>query len=116
MKKFVKGLMLASAVTLFAAAAANAQIVVRVRPVYHGPVVVRGVAPSPRHVWVEDEWAVENGAYVRRPGHWVVPPRPGGVWVAGHWDRRPGGEIWIGGHWIHDRRGHQWVPGHWARR
>jgi hypothetical protein len=97
MKKLIKGLMLASAVTLFAAATANAQIVVRVRPVYHGPVVVRGVAPSPRHVWVEDEWAVNHGAYVRRPGHWEV--HPGGVWIPGHWDRRPGGEVWIGGHW-----------------
>ena len=97
MKKFVKGLMLASAVTLFAVATTNAQIVVRVRPVYHGPVVVRGEAPSPRHVWVEDEWAVRRGRYVRVAGHWEE--HPGGVWIAGHWDRRPGGWVWVEGRW-----------------
>ena len=97
MKKFVKGLMLASAVTLFAAATANAQLVVKVRPT--AAVVVRGKAPSPRHVWVDDEWVAEGGKYVRRPGHWEVPPHAGGVWVAGRWDKRPGGEVWIAGHW-----------------
>ena len=97
MKKFVKGLMLATVATLFAATASNAQLVVRVHPVYRGRVIVHNRPPSPRHVWVEDEWEARRGRYYRRPGHWEE--HPGGVWVAGHWDRRPGGEVWIAGHW-----------------
>ena len=98
MKKFVKGLMLATAATLFAASVANAQeIVVRTRPVYRGHVVVRGVAPSPRHAWVSEEWTPVRGRYVYHPAHWEE--HPGGVWIAGHWDRRPGGQVWIAGHW-----------------
>jgi hypothetical protein len=71
---------------------------VSVQPV--APVVVRPVAPSPRHVWVEDEWAWRAGVYVRVPGYWMVPPRGHARWVAGHWVHEPG-------------HGHYWVPGHW---
>ncbi|HZE83196.1 MAG TPA: hypothetical protein VE035_02760, partial [Puia sp.] len=42
--------------------AASAQIYVNVRPV--APVIVRTERPSPRHVWVGEEWEVRNGAYV----------------------------------------------------
>ncbi len=79
---------------------ASAQIFVKVRPA--APVVVRTTAPSPRHVWIGEEWTVRNGVYVHTGGYWALPPHPGWVWISGHW--------------IHDRRGEQWVPGHWARR
>ena len=79
---------------------ADAQIYVNVRPV--APVIVRTEAPSPRHVWIGEEWEVRNGVYVHTGGHWAEPPHPGWAWVPGHW--------------IHDRRGHQWMPGHWRRR
>ncbi|HEV2354768.1 MAG TPA: hypothetical protein VGR89_11020 [Puia sp.] len=79
---------------------ASAQVYVSVRPVWHP--VVRPVAPSPRHVWIDEEWEVRNGAYVPVGGYWAVPPHPG-------W-------IWIPGHWRHERRGEWWIRGHWARR
>ncbi len=71
---------------------------VKVRPA--PVVVVRPPAPSPRHVWVEDEWAWRGGTYVRVGGHWELPPRRHHIWVAGRW--------------VHEgNHGHYWVPGHW---
>jgi hypothetical protein len=100
MKKIVRVLMLLAVTSLFAVANSNAQVIVHVRPVPpRGAVVVRGVAPSPRHIWVGEEWAPRGRAYVYRPGHWEVPPRRGGVWVGGHWVDRPGGSVWISGYW-----------------
>jgi hypothetical protein len=85
---------------LGASFSSSAQIYVHVRPV--APVVVRTERPSPRHVWIGEEWEVRNGAYVHTGGHWAEPPHPGWIWVAGHW--------------AHDGRGHMWKPGHWRHR
>lgn len=79
---------------------ASAQIYVSVRPAWHP--VARTVAPSPRHVWIDEEWESRGGHYVAVGGHWAEPPHPGWVWVPGHW--------------MHERRGEYWRPGHWARR
>jgi YXWGXW repeat-containing protein len=79
---------------------ASAQIYVSVRPEWHP--VERPVAPSPRHVWIDEEWEARNGAYVAVGGHWAEPPHPGWIWVPGHWS--------------HGDRGHYWHRGHWARR
>ena len=79
---------------------ASAQVYVSVHPVWHP--VARPVAPSPRHVWIDEEWEARNGTYVAVGGHWAVPIHPG-------W-------IWVGGHWSHGRRGDWWIAGHWARR
>ena len=98
--KVVKLALLVMVVIAAGSFSASAQIYVSVRPTWHE--VVRPAAPSPRHVWIGEEWEYRNGAYVATGGHWAMPPHPG-------W-------IWVGGHWIHDRRGHQWVAGHWARR
>jgi hypothetical protein len=99
-KKHV-GIFAAVAILVTAASfSSSAQIYVNVRPV--APVVVRTVAPSPRHVWIGEEWEVRDGAYVHTGGHWVEPPHPGWVWIPGHW--------------AHDGRGHMWRPGHWRRR
>ncbi|HWZ02872.1 MAG TPA: hypothetical protein VNX40_04620 [Mucilaginibacter sp.] len=59
--------------------------------------------PSPRHVWVNEEWTWNGQAnkYIYHPGYWMVPPRDGDVWVPGHWKRR--------GY----QPGYKWVPGHW---
>ena len=78
-----------------------AQMEVRVRPV--APVVRGGrpMAPSPRHVWIDGEWAWRGGAYTWVNGYWMMP-RPSMVWVAGHWRRT--------------HRGFTWVPGQWRRR
>lgn len=75
----------------------TAQLIVNVRPAR--PVVVRTVAPSPRHVWVDEDWEWRNGNYVFVGGHWVEPSRPGAVWV--------------GGGWVHHRRGWEWRRGYW---
>ena len=78
---------------------ASAQVYVNVRPTF-AP-VVRPAPPSPRHVWVDEDWEYRGGRYVSVGGHWVAPPRPGMAWVPGRW--------------VHYRRGWQWRPGHWRR-
>ena len=66
------------------------------------PVYVHPVQPSPRHVWVESEFAWEGGRYVHHPGYWAVPPRHYHRWVRGYWQREP-------------HHGNYWIPGHWDR-
>jgi len=75
----------------------NAQLIVNIRPAR--PVYVRPAPPSPRHVWVDEEWREDHGHYAFAGGHWVVAPRPGAMWVPGHWVRRPRGWVWRPGHW-----------------
>lgn len=87
---------LAIALTCFAFTG-NAQIVVRVRP--ERPHYERVAAPSPRHVWIDEEWEPRNGAYVFVGGHWAEPPHPRERWVPGHWKDTPGGYVWKPGHW-----------------
>lgn len=80
---------------------ASAQdVIVKVRPEI--PRYERIVAPSPRHVWIEEEWESRGGRYVFTGGHWAVPPHAGWMWIPGHWKQHP--------------RGWFWTPGHWARR
>lgn len=79
---------------------ASAQVYVSVRPEWHA--VVRPVAPSAAHVWIDEDWEWRNGAYVAVGGRWALPPHPGWVWIPGHW--------------AHGDRGHRWYSGHWARR
>lgn len=88
-----------SLIVLLSVASQNsqAQVIVNVRPVV--PVHERIVAPSPRHVWVDEEWVERGGRYEWAGGHWVLPPRPGVVWIPGHWANRPRGWVWIRGHW-----------------
>jgi hypothetical protein len=100
MKNLKKVLFLFIAISAFSVAKSQAQVVVRVRPERPREVVVaRPVAPSPRHVWVAEEWTPTGGRYVYHGGYWAVPPRPHAVWAAGHWRHRHGGYIWIGGRW-----------------
>jgi hypothetical protein len=100
MKAFANRIVMLFALLMAFSFAASSQIVVRVRP--NAPVVrARPLAPSPRHVWVDGEWAYRGNAYVWTDGYWVAP--------------RPG-MIWVGGSWRHRRGGWAWVPGHWRRR
>ena len=99
MKTSIKILFLAGALT-FAVSASKAQdIVVRAR--MRPPVVIRTrpPAPSPRHVWIAEEWAPRGGSYEWKGGYWAEPPRRGAVWVAGHWRHAPRGWVWRPGHW-----------------
>lgn len=101
MKKMIKIFMLLSVVLLFALENSRAQqVVVRVPQRRPGVVVIRRPhRPSPRHVWVDDEWTPAGTRYVYHRGYWALPPHPGTVWIAGHWDRRGRGYVWIPGHW-----------------
>jgi len=98
MKKVVRILTALSIVLLFAISNSKAQeVVIGVRP---GPVVVRRpFRPSPRHVWVAPEYVISGGTYIYKPGYWALPPRPGTIWIAGHWIHRPHGYVWIAGRW-----------------
>ncbi len=89
-------LMVAVAVT-FGVYSSNAQIIVKVRPAR--PHYERVVAPTPRHVWIDEDWEPRNGTYVFVGGRWAEPPRPRAAWVPGHWARRRHGDVWIPGHW-----------------
>jgi len=100
MKKIiVKGLLIFSLLTGISEVSHAQRVFVKIQPV--APVIVRPAAPSPRHVWIEGEWAWTNNNYVWKPGYWIEP-RPHEVWITGHWRRAYGG-------W-------NWVPGHWRRR
>lgn len=89
---------------LFAAPyTAEAQrFVVKVRPTHHRVAVVRPIAPSPRHIWIDDEWVWDA-----RRGEYIV--------VAGYWAAPKFGHVWVPGHWKDTRRGSYWVAGHWRR-
>jgi len=100
MKKITKILMLAVIASLFAVANSNAQVIIRARLTPpRERVVIRSAPPSPRHVWVGEEWVPNGATYTYAPGHWVIPPRRGGVWIGGHWADRRGGSYWVAGHW-----------------
>lgn len=101
MKKYVLNLVILSCLVFAAGTySASAQVYVSVHPVW-AP-VRRPPPPSPRHIWIDEDWAYRGGRYVAIGGHWAVPPRPGFIWVPGRWD--------------HGRRGDRWMPGRWARR
>jgi hypothetical protein len=75
----------------------NAQIVVRVRP--DRPVIERIVAPSPRHIWVDDDWTIRGGKYEFQGSRWIEPPGAGMRWIPGHWREKRHGWVWVPGHW-----------------
>lgn len=87
---------LATGATLISSSA-SAQVYVSVRPEWHA--VVRPAPPSPRHVWIDEDWAWRDGHYVSVGGRWAEPPHPGWVWVGGHWGHGPRGDRWYGGRW-----------------
>jgi hypothetical protein len=101
MQKSLSKIVAFTAIILAVSFSASAQIYVKVRPTY--TVVARPPAPSPAHVWVDEEWTPRGGTYVYSGGYWAAPPHPGYFWVRGHWAR-------------HGYDGERWVPGHWRRR
>jgi hypothetical protein len=78
--------------------AAAQRVYVRVGP---PPVVVerRPVRPGPLYVWEPGYQNWNGSAYVWAPGSWALPPRRGGVWIAGRWVHGRRGWYWVGGHW-----------------
>jgi hypothetical protein len=89
---------LAGALSLFAVTESKAQIEVHAR--LSAPVVaVRAERPSPRHVWVAEEWEPRGGKYVYKAGYWAEPPRRGARWAAGSWHQTRHGWAWKPGSW-----------------
>ena len=46
----------------------------------------------------------------------VGGPRPGYVWIGGHWGWSGGNYVWTRGHWAKAKRGRTWEPGRWEQR
>ncbi len=97
MKNLKKGLLALSFALVCGAYTSSAQIIVKIRP--DRPHYERVVAPSPRHVFIEEEWTPRGDRYEFSGGRWVVPPRDRAVWVPGHWKSTPNGYVWKPGHW-----------------
>jgi hypothetical protein len=95
----MKKILMLTVFVLFALVSAEAQIVVKVRPV--APVVIRPACPSAHHVWVGGSWTWNRKArnYVWTDGYWARPRRHGVTWVDGHWRASRGGWKYIHGHW-----------------
>jgi hypothetical protein len=96
MKKIILLAIAVAGFTLWSADSTAQLVVVQVKPT--APVVVRVAAPSPKHVWITDEWVLRNGKYVHQPGYWMVPGN---------------GKSWKNGYWKNGKGGHYWVPGRW---
>lgn len=52
-----------------------------------------------REYWQPGYWRWAGKEHEWYEGRYVVRPRPGAVWVPGHWERRGGGWIYIDGRW-----------------
>jgi hypothetical protein len=100
MKKYISRFAVVAGLLIGLSFTGAAQIVVRVRPA--APHMVRSIAPSPRHIWIEGGWAARGHRYVWADGYWTMPRR-GHHWIGGRWDRRRGGWCYVPGHW--NRRG-----------
>ena len=100
MSKFGKKAMLLLLLIGLSTAELSAQIVVRVRPPRPRVVVTaRPPAPSPRHVWIDEDWEPAGAEYRWHGGYWAEPPRPHARWVAGSWKHSPHGYVWVAGRW-----------------
>jgi hypothetical protein len=98
MKKLLSGLFVFAFLTIGIHLSAGAQtIYVKIRPA--APVVVRPVAPGPHHVWVAEEWRPNGSTYIYSGGYWAAPPKPGWIWIPGHWKMHHSGDYWVPGHW-----------------
>ena len=72
------------------------RVYVKVRPI--APVIIRPIAPSSGHFWIEPEWVWRGGRYEYVGGYWVAP-RVGHRYEPGYWRHRLRGDTWIGGGW-----------------
>ncbi len=100
MKNIKKVLFILAIALTSGAYSSMAQIYVHVRP--PRPVaVVRIAAPSPRHVWIDEDWQERNGRYEWNGGRWEEPQHPGDRYHAGHWNHNGHGHQWKAGGWHH---------------
>jgi hypothetical protein len=54
--------------------------------------------PRPGFIWIAGHWRYAGG-WVWTSGWWDAVPFPGAVWVSSRWEHRSAGWTWIGGSW-----------------
>ena len=74
-------------------------VIVRTAPPPMRSVRPIGRAPRRGFVWTPGFYGWSGGRYRWNTGRWVVPPRPGAVWVSPRWRRTRGGWTFVGGRW-----------------
>jgi hypothetical protein len=96
----MKKILMLMAIILFVVSGAEAQVIVKLRPV--APVVVKPACPSPHHVWVGGSWKWNRKTrnYIWMDGYWVQPRKHSSRLVNGHCRTM--------------RRGWKYIPGHWS--
>ncbi len=99
MKNLIKAAFLTMLLSMVMITVDAQQIFVNIRPSRPAMVVHRPPAPARGHVWVEEDWVPQGGSYVWHGGYWAAPPRPGAVYIAGHWNHSRKGHVWIAGSW-----------------
>lgn len=67
-----------------------AQVIVRIGPPPPHVAEVPIPPPGPRYVWQPGYYWWAGARYVWISGHYVLPPHPGGVWIAPRWAMRGG--------------------------
>lgn len=97
MKNIKKTLFIAALAIALGANSSSAQIIVKVRP--DRPKYVRIGQPSPKHIWIEDDWEPRGKTYVFTGGRWAAPEGDRAVWVPGQWREKKHGYVWVRGHW-----------------
>ncbi len=105
---YMKRRMIAIVVTLFVMMNAEAQVIVKVRPIT--PVVIKPVCPSAHHVWIGGSWRWNKRQknYVWANGYWARPRKHGAIWREGHWRAARGGWLYVPGHSVKI----VWIPRH----
>ena len=107
MKNIKKALFILGLTLTCGAYSSMAQIIVKIRPP-RPPHIERTAPPSPRHIWIEEDWSPRGNTYEFRGGRWEEPPHENATWVPGHWKQTRNGSMWVPGQWRtgHGNRGH----------
>lgn len=84
---------------------ANAQVIVKIKPIQPKKIVVKPRKPFATAVWVEGHWVwnKRQNKYQWRSGYWVKPKR-NKVYVVGRWTKRSNGWVYVPGKWVSKRR------------
>lgn len=94
-----KILFVAVFIAAFTALPSWSQVVVRVGPPPRAIVERPPVSPGPRYVWVGGYYRWNGTKYLWMPGHYVIPPRAGVIWVAPRWNSQGGTWVFVKGYW-----------------
>jgi hypothetical protein len=96
----MKQAILASALVLsLASSPLWSQVVVHIGPPPHVMIERPVPLPGPQYIWQVGYYRWGGRSYIWVPGRYVLPPRPGVVWVAPHWVARNGNWVFVEGIW-----------------